>query len=127
MRNFEEGNNLEIIYDEPSIIIDNGEDCIEINFNEARMDLMNIVDKEVINKAIGVIINFEKDVRSELKKGMHLGSSKLNNAISSLFWDIKPEDIGLNTETEVRLLGLAFKNACNDKEQESEDELEILE
>ena len=125
MSQFEEANDLEIIFDDPSTIIDNGKDRIEIDFNKIRMELMNIVDKEIINKAISIIMEFKIEVNNELKKGMHCGSTELNDAILSLFWEIKPEDIGLETEIEVRLLGLAFKDACSKKEQE--DELEILE
>lgn len=76
--------------------------------------------KKLPQKIIDMVKEFQKDVEENLAQDVHLGSTDLAHAINSLFYNhsIKPEDLGLQTTTEIRMIGSILEHDFCEREKE---------
>lgn len=104
-------NNREINPDE--LIIDNGEDRVMLNVFQLESDLDHCgVDKAAISKIMANIQKFNSEATRELARGVHLGSSQLDQALNSFLWEGNPADFGLKTALEQKLVGKLIEKSC---------------
>lgn len=109
---------------ESSIVIDNGSDRIKVDFDDIRHNIEHLMGEDNVSKVINKIRDFADRVQIESKKGVHLGSSDLASAVSSEIFVMKPQELGLKTDKEVRLVAELIKKSCS-KEDADELEMEI--
>lgn len=100
------------------LIINNGEDLVRLNIFDLDSDLYHAgIDQTSINKIIDKLKSFASDVASEMRKGVSLGSSQLDVALSSEIWPKYSEsefnsEFGLKTEVEQKLVAKIIEKSC---------------
>ncbi|MFA6096669.1 MAG: hypothetical protein WC788_03520 [Candidatus Paceibacterota bacterium] len=107
---------------EKEIVIDNGSDQIRIDFDDIRHNIEHLMGEDNVSRVINKIRDFADRVQVEKAKGVHLGSSDLDSAVSSEIFVMKPQELGLKTDKEVHLVAELIKKSCI---KEDRDELEI--
>ncbi|PJE73571.1 MAG: hypothetical protein COV02_01910 [Candidatus Terrybacteria bacterium CG10_big_fil_rev_8_21_14_0_10_41_10] len=100
------------------LIIDNGEDLVQINLYDLDSDLYHAgIKQDSIIKIIDKLKSFAGQVIKERSKGSSLGSSQLDVALSSEVWpkDFGQEfnsEFGLETKTEQKLIAKIIEKSC---------------
>jgi hypothetical protein len=103
--------------------IDNGEDSIQIDLDTLRSDLSHAgISQVVITNVVEKMRAYAEEVAKEKTNGVHLGSSELNFALESELWpkqsgDAFVSEIGLQTETEQKLVATLIGRACKKNTQ----------
>jgi len=105
------------IYPKTELVIDNGEDFISIDRGLVAEELSRCgLSEESIMKLLSAVNDYAEQVKSELQKGVHLGSTDLVPGVNSIFYAEQylnnPAAFGLQTETELKLAANLIANAC---------------
>lgn len=94
------------------VTIDNGAVKAEVNVGGFLSDYSEILPPEVLVKMSTAVLNFQREVQAEKAKGVHLGSTNLDSAVGSIFYEpdgkMDPKKYGLQTETELKLAAKAM-------------------
>ena len=69
------------------LVIDNGSVKAEVNLRGFRSDYSEILSPNVINRMCMAVSAFQREVEVERVKGIHLGSTDLNAAVGSIFYE----------------------------------------
>ena len=100
------------------LIIDNGEDLVQINLFDLDSDLYHAgIKQNSIVKIIDKLKSFADRVIKEKNNGSSLGSSQLDVALSSEVWPRNfgqefNSEFGLETETEQKLIAKIIEKCC---------------
>ena len=85
--------------------LDNGEVKARLDLNSLRGDLSHAgVTQAGIKAVCDKLARYVDQVDTEKAKGVHVGSSSLAMGLSSEIWGMSPQELGLQTETEVKLV-----------------------
>jgi len=96
------------------MVIDNGEDRVVLDIFQFENDLTNCgIDQSTVNGIMDKVRQFNSEIEQERVKGLHLGSSRLDSALNSLLLDGEPEDMGLQTPLEQKLVGKLIERGCS--------------
>jgi len=88
--------------------LDNGSAKAEIALGDAHWTLTRLVGEDTANKLLWEVTKFKKEVDKMRLEGVALGSTDLQPAVDSLYYDSggnmkDPKTFGLDTERELRL------------------------
>lgn len=95
-------------YPNPTIDLDNGIAKAKVDIHTVYNELSQLASPEAAKSVVAWIQRFAKDIERAKTEGMHLGSSNLQFAIGSSFYDrpghvMDPKRFNLQTEIELKL------------------------
>jgi len=88
-----------------SVDLDNGEVKARLDLSNLRSNLQNVGMQQLgIASIMKKLERYANQVSNERAKGIHVGSTSLASGLSSEIFVMKPQELGLQTDTEVKLV-----------------------
>lgn len=89
-----------------SVDIDNGADRVSLDLYSLRNDLSQVgLSLTGIDAIARKLQTFDREIMTEKSKGTHLGSTQLGWALEGEIRSMSPQELGLQTPMEVKLVG----------------------